>query len=204
MKRNITLLLITIFLILSACLPTIYIGGPPTQTPWVITTTTQPSQPNTSFTSQPTAAPILSPAPTEAAGLSQVNIYLIAIGDNGASGKKIGCDDSLVPVAVVIPPTLGVIRASLLELLKLKGERYYGQTGLYNALYLSDLSLESVNLVKGKATIKLTGSLVTGGVCDIPRIEAQLKESALQFSTVNEVSVLINDIPLEEVLSLQG
>jgi hypothetical protein len=138
------------------------------------------------------------------AGLSQVNIYLIAVGDDGASGKKIGCGDSLVPVAVVIPPTLGVIRASLLELLNLKGQSYYGQSGLYNSLYLSDLSLESVNLANGKATIKLTGSLVTSGVCDIPRIEAQLKESALQFSTVNEVSVLINDIPLEMLLSLQG
>jgi len=203
MRHNIPLILI-ITLVLTACLPTIYIGRPPTQTAWVITTTTQPSQPTPSSTLQPIATPTLSSTATEVAGLSQVNIYLIAVGDNGVSGKKIGCDDSLVPVAVVIPPTLGLIRASLLELLKLKGQMFYGQSGLYNALYLSDLSLESVNLVNGKATIILTGSLVTGGVCDIPRIEAQLKESALQFSTVNEVSILINNIPLEEVLSLQG
>lgn len=40
-----------------------------------------------------------------------------------------------------------------------------------------------------------------GGVCDAPRLEAQIEQTALQFSTVNEVAVFVNDKPLEEVLS---
>ena len=42
-----------------------------------------------------------------------------------------------------------------------------------------------------------------GGVCDSPRFEAQIEQTALQFSTVSNVEVFINDIPLEDVLSQQ-
>jgi len=42
-----------------------------------------------------------------------------------------------------------------------------------------------------------------GGVCDAPRVEAQIEQTALQFSTVHEVAVFINDVPLEDVLSLK-
>jgi hypothetical protein len=38
---------------------------------------------------------------------TRANIYLIAIGDNGLSGKKIGCNDSVVPVEIEIEPTPG-------------------------------------------------------------------------------------------------
>jgi hypothetical protein len=40
-----------------------------------------------------------------------------------------------------------------------------------------------------------------GGVCDSPRVQAQLEEIALQFSTVNSVAVFINGEPLDQVLS---
>ena len=42
-----------------------------------------------------------------------------------------------------------------------------------------------------------------GGVCDSPRFEAQIEQTALQFSTVSSVEVFINDIPLQDVLSQQ-
>jgi hypothetical protein len=42
-----------------------------------------------------------------------------------------------------------------------------------------------------------------GGVCDSPRVQAQIEQTALQFSTVSEVEVFVNDTPLEEVLSQQ-
>ncbi len=57
--------------------------------------------------------------------------------DNGVSGTKFGCDDSLVAVEVPIAPTVGVLRAALNQLLSLKSS-YYGQSGLYTALYQSD------------------------------------------------------------------
>ncbi len=40
-----------------------------------------------------------------------------------------------------------------------------------------------------------------GGVCDAPRLKAQIEQTALQFSPGNEVEVYINDVPLDQVLS---
>jgi hypothetical protein len=169
-----------------------------TPTPIVITATPE-SIPATN-TPQP-SSPTATSAPTDtqpatSEGLDHVNIYLVAVGDNGASGKAIGCGDSLIAVEVPIAPTLGVLRAALNEMLALEGQQYYGESGLYNALYLSHLDIEDVAVVNGKAVIELKGELITGGECDIPRIEEQLRAAALQFATVQRVSIFINGKPL--------
>jgi spore germination protein GerM len=132
-----------------------------------------------------------------------VQIFLIALEDNGLSGDKIGCDDSVVPVEAEVPYTQGVLRAALEELLSIQ-DQYYGQSGLYNALYQSHLQVENVVLEDGVATVNLTGSLVLGGVCDSPRVKAQIEETALQFSTVREVRVFVNGVSLDDLLSQQG
>jgi hypothetical protein len=106
-------------------------------------------------------------------------------------------------VQVTIPETEGVLRAALSELLSID-EQYYGQSGLYNALYQSDLQVEDVAIESGTAVIELSGSLMLAGECDNPRVKAQIEETALQFSTVQAVSVFLNGEPLEDVLSLQG
>jgi hypothetical protein len=129
-----------------------------------------------------------------------VKIFLIALEDNGKSGPSVGCGDSAVPVTVTIPRTQGVLRAALEKLLSAK-QQFYGESGLYNALYQSDLQVADVMIEQGKAIVHLTGTMRLGGVCDAPRFEAQIKQTALQFSTVNDVTVFINDKPIEEVLS---
>ncbi len=141
---------------------------------------------------------------TPSQGATSVKVFLIALNDNGAAGKKIGCNDSAVPVLFYIKPTLGVLRAALTELFKLEGQREYGSSGLYNSLYQSHLGIVSLNIVNREAIINLQGTLATGGVCDDPRIKAQLEETALQFNTIDRVSVFINGIPLDQILSGQG
>ncbi len=140
-------------------------------------------------------------APTPA-GPQMVKIYLIAVGDNGVSGDLIGCGDSAVSVQVEITPTQGVLKAALLSLLSIK-TRDYGESGLYNVFYQSSLQLDSVKIENGTAIIYLSGSLLLGGECDNPRVEAQLTKTALQFSTVQQVSIFINNRPLKDVLSLK-
>jgi hypothetical protein len=140
--------------------------------------------------------------PTSTSGEQMVKIILIALEDNGQAGTLVGCGDSAIPINVTIPPTQGVLRAALEKLFSAKNQ-FYGESGYYNALYQSDLQVAGVTIEQGKATIRLTGSVVLGGVCDAPRVEAQIEQTALQFSTVNEVAVFINDVPLEDVLSLQ-
>jgi hypothetical protein len=189
----------------AACMPgfTLTIGT--TQTPPVIRATTPPILTATSVPPSPIPPTQIPPTvqPTSQ-GIDRVNIYLIAVGDNGVSGKLIGCGDSLVRVERQITPTLGVLRAALSELLKLQGQQYYGQSGLYNALYQSNLTLKDVAIVNGEAQINLQGTLMLGGECDNPRVEEQITAIALQFSTVKTVSVYINGTPLAKLLDLKG
>jgi LysM repeat protein len=134
---------------------------------------------------------ILVAAPQPPADFTRTKIFLIALEDGGASGKPIGCGDSVIPVTVDIPPTRAILRGSLQRLLSLH-DPYYGESGLYNALYQSQLSISDVRIENRVAIISLTGQLVQGGVCDTPRIQAQLEQIALQFSTVDQVLVYIN------------
>ncbi len=157
----------------------------------------------------PSSTPIIPAAtqvppvlPTSTPGEQLVKIILIALEDNGQAGTLVGCGDSAIPITVTIPPTQGVLRAALEKLVSAKNQ-FYGESGYYNALYQSDLQVAGVTIEQGKAIINLTGSVILGGVCDAPRIEAQIEQTALQFSTVNEVNVFINDVPLEDVLSLK-
>jgi hypothetical protein len=149
----------------------------------------------------PTATQAQQVPPTSTSATEQtVKIVLIALEDNGQSGTLVGCGDSAIPITVTIPRTQGILRATLEKLFSAK-QQFYGEVGYYNALYQSDLQVASVTIEQGKAIIHLTGNVVLGGVCDAPRVEAQIEQTALQFSTVSDVAVFINDVPLEEVLS---
>lgn len=135
-------------------------------------------------------------------GVTKVQIFLIGIEDNGVSGKKIGANDSAIPVLVDIEPTKAPLKAALTKLLSLK-EQMYGQSGFYHSLYQSDLEIKSVIIDNGEAVIELTGKLKLGGALDNPRVKAQIEETALQFDSVNKVSVFIDGKKLDEVLSLK-
>jgi hypothetical protein len=193
-----------IILLLTACI-SVTTGNPFTPTPVKVSAPTLQQKP-TNTTAPPTLMPTANhltetPQPN---GMDRTNIYLIAVGDNGMAGKKIGCGDSVIPVVVAIQPTTGVLRAALTELFGLEGQSYYGQSGLYNALYLSHLTIDNLNIINRKAIINLKGTLKIAGDCDDPRIKAQLEEIALQFNTIDQVSVFINGISLDQLLSGRG
>lgn len=183
----------------------------PTDTPLVIASPTGPILPTaTVVPASPTSPPPTAtqvqqapPAPTSTTSSEQtIQIVLIALEDNGQSGTPVGCGDSAIPISVTVPRTQGILRAALEKLLSAK-QQFYGEAGYYNALYQSNLEVGTVTIEQGKAIIHLTGSISLGGVCDAPRVQAQIEQTALQFSTVNDVEVYINGIPLEEVLSSQ-
>lgn len=132
------------------------------------------------------AAPTQTPTPTatrspDLPAVERVRVYLIAIDDGGRMGKEVGCGDSIVPVEREIPPTQEPLRAALDELLSMH-DRYYGQSGLYNALHRSDLRVDSATIEGGRALIHLSGELNLSGICDEPRARAQLEETASQFA----------------------
>jgi hypothetical protein len=131
---------------------------------------------------------------------SSVRIYLIAIADNGRSGKRIGCGDSVIAVTRPIVPTTTPLKAAL-RLLLSNHQAHYGRSGLYNALYQATLRLQTAAVTNGKAVVHLTGRLNLRGVCDDPRADAQLRETVRQFPTVHNVAIYINNVPLWKVLS---
>ena len=154
-------------------------------------------------TTAPTVKPVPLATSTTAAGKMTIKLFFVAINDNGVSGKKIGCNDSIVAVDRPIPATQAPLTASLNELFSIH-DKNYGQSGLYNALANANLKVDSAAVVNGKATINISGTLNLGGECDDPRVQAQIEEVALQFSTVKQVSVFLNGIPLEKALSQKG
>lgn len=131
-----------------------------------------------------------------------VKVYLIAIEDNGKSGKKIGCGDSLVSVQKSIQPTTEPIQAALSELFAIK-DKYYGQSGLYNSLYNSDLHVANVIAGKGMTSVELTGGVSLDGECDNPRFDSQVKETVRQFAPGQQITILINGKNLDDLLSQQ-
>ena len=112
----------------------------------------------------------------------------------------IGCGDSVIPVEVQFAPTAAPLTAALNALFSNR-QQYYGESGLYSALYASTLQVSAVNIVNGEAIISLTGTLQLGGACDSPRVQAQIEQTALQFSTVDRVSIFLNGTPLSNSLS---
>lgn len=168
----------------------------------------EPSAPEqTSVAKSPSPTPTKSAASTPSASASAekmtVKIFMIAEGDNGASGKLIGCGDSAVAVNREIPKTEAVLKAAIEQLLSIK-DRAYGQSGLVNSLFESNLQVQSVAIENNKAVIKLTGTVMSAGSCDDPRLKAQLEETALQFPTVKEVDIFINDKNINDIFSQEG
>lgn len=133
----------------------------------------------------------------------RVDVYLIALEDGGVEGNRIGCGDSVVPVEVSLPRPEPALKAAL-EALLAKGDRFDLASGRYNALYASPLELQKVEQEGDRVRIHLKGYLEIGGVCDAPRVLAQLRETALQFTDVEQVEITLGGKPLEEMLSGRG
>jgi len=123
-----------------------------------------------------------------------INIYLVAVGDNGKTGKKIGCGDSLIAVTRTIKKTAAPLTAAIRELLQTpQHPGVDGSSPLENFWKGRNLKVNSVSLVNRTATIRLSGALSVAGVCDEPRIESQIDATARQFPTVKRVKVFIGN-----------
>lgn len=154
-----------------------------------------------SASTQPVAAvtPVI-PAPIAKAPVvaktGTIKLFMIAMSDEGKSGKLVGCGDSVIPVTVTIPPTIAPLSAAFKALLALKSSDY-GQSGLYNPSYADSqpngsFQFVSASVVKGVAKIYLKGQISLPGECEDPRLLAQFEETAKQFSTVKQVEIYIN------------
>lgn len=171
--------------------PPPYINPPPTA-----------SLPTTASPHAPVASP-QAPLPLPTAGeLTGTAVYFVAIGDGGSRGVRFGCDDSLVPVYITAPPGSDPLAAAMAQLLASDGTA--SRAGLYNALSGSALRYVSGYLDGTIAVVNLSGSLRPGGVCDNPRIETQLAQTAVAATGASQAAIYIDGKTLADVLSLRS
>lgn len=131
---------------------------------------------------------------------TRLHLYFIALGDNGASGTKLGCGDSLIESDTDAIGTTNKLQETFQRLLA-SHDQTYGDTGLYNALYESQLSYVSGSVSGDTVTVKLTGTIKQAGECDTPRIQAQLTQAAEAATGAKHAVIDVNGKPLSKVLS---
>jgi spore germination protein GerM len=167
-------------------------GSATTATP---ATTTAAATPATAATIPPPAS---TPASETTPTSQEVKVYLVAVGDKGKKGKKIGCDDSLIPITRTIKTAGEPLRATIEELLAVPHE-YSKELGNY--WWGKNLKVKSVAIADGVATINISGEgPFVAGVCDEPRITEQIEETARQFPAVKKVKVFVNNKTLAEAI----
>lgn len=131
----------------------------------------------------------------------RVNIALLNTEPEGEPER--GCDD-VVLVERQVTQTTQPLNAALTELFRIDQENV---NGLYHFIARTNdtLTFERATVENGTANIYLTGELSgLQGVCDNPRAKIQIEETALQYSTVNNVQIFLNDEETELQPSEQG
>lgn len=171
----------------------------PAPPPYINPPTAAP-RPTTASPLAPAAVPVPAPLPT-AGESTGATVYFVAIGDGGSRGVRFGCDDSLVAVHVPAPPGSDPLSVAMGQLLAPDGTA--SRSGLYNALSGSALRYVSGYLDGTTAVVNLSGSLRPGGVCDQPRIETQLAQTAVAATGASQAAIYIDGNTLADVLSLR-
>lgn len=134
---------------------------------------------------------------------STIKVFLIALDDQGQYGKLVGCGDSVVSVERIITATNQPPIQEALNELFLVRDQYVASPGYHNALTGSNFKVDKVSIENGKAIVNLSGTYSLAGACDNPRFKAQIEETILQFPSIKEASIFINNISLDKILSGQ-
>lgn len=167
-------------------------GAPSSSAP----ATTTPSTTQAPAQSPSETAPATSPSTTTSA----LTIFYVALNDQGKSGPMIGCGDSIVATETGPVVYASQVEAAMSDLLDDK-DAQHGQSGLMNALASSNLTYVSSSVSGDTVTVELTGELSSGGVCDDPRIIAQLTYTAMVAAEAGEAKILVNGIDINKYLS---
>ncbi len=141
-----------------------------------------------------------------------LQIYMIKLEDAGKNGIEVGCGDSVVAIGEFMDAKLAGdftddVETALNYLFGFKNSTYTSPLNeeFYNSLYQSDLTVTQVlyDEETNSVEVNLTGNLLIGGVCDNPRIEAQIKQTIAQFGDFDDITITIDYEGLSELLSLQ-
>lgn len=168
------------------------------------------STPDVSFPPLPDASgeplvkdPAVPAGPSGVAGRKQeVAAYFVLIGDGGSNGVRFGCNDSLVGVRQPDSGLQEPLAAAVNAVLDGGGERSgtASPEATYSALSGSDLKFLSGSFDGTTVTVYLAGTVRVGGACDVPRVEAQLTQTAVAAVGAVRAEIYVNGRSLGEVL----
>lgn len=150
---------------------------------------------------RPSARPLPTGSPAAA---PTVTAYYVLLDDGGRNGVRFGCNDSLVGIPHESPTGGEALPAAVGALLDTPGSAAVGthEPELYNSLAGSRLKFLSGSFDGTRVTVYLAGTLRPGGTCDLPRLEAQLTQTAVAAVGAIRAEIYVNGLPLTEVLRL--
>jgi len=129
-------------------------------------------------------------------GATTVTAYFVLLDDGGRHGVRFGCNDSLVGSPQGSAAGDDPLKTAMNTLLR-PGQK---AGNLYNALGTSRLRFLSGSFDGTTVTVYLAGTLNPGGACDLPRVEAQLTQTALGAAGGVRAAVYINGELLDDYL----
>jgi hypothetical protein len=156
---------------------------------------------------------------TQSSALRTVTAYYVLLDDGGANGVRFGCNDSLVGVARISLASEDALPAAMGDLLEPAPSPAPGGpepreplpdveapdealSNVYNALSGSRLDFLSGSFDGTTVTVYLAGQLSPGGACDLPRVEAQLTQTAVAAVGAIRAEIYVNGQPLADALRL--
>jgi len=176
----------------------------PTETPQPSATPTQtplPSAtPTETLTPTPTDTPTATLPPPTPSGEDAIYIYYVQL-DNGG---PVGCGDTAIKINTGQWRTGDVAQDVKTALQRLFSSRYQTYGNLYNGLYASNISVDTVSFkaFDGVVSIRLSGTYGrTDDRCDNSRSRAQIWSTIRQFSGVKTIDILLNGNLLGDILA---
>lgn len=157
-----------------------------------------------------TPAPPATASPQAPAALHTATAYYVLLDDGGSQGVRFGCNDSLVGLDRPADGTAGPLAAAIGALLSEGDSADLPGAGTgsgslpeaYNALADSRLKFLSGTFDGTTVTVYLAGALSLGGTCDIPRVEAQLTQTAVAAVGAIRAEIYVNGETLAETLRM--
>mgnify|MGYP001160634931 CR=1 FL=1 len=127
---------------------------------------------------------------------------LILPNDNGATGIRVGCNDSAVPINSGLELT-GITQSDIQTSL----------TALFTATQIpatymtslpTGLSVTNVSMNGDLATVTLTGNLISSGTCTDARIQGQIVLTIFSYTGVNRTYITLNGQNMRKLFDTSG
>lgn len=179
-------------------------GGSPAAPPGTPPGVTSPASSVPEQMSPEDPLPSVAAPSGKAEGPQTVTAYYVLLDDGGRNGVRFGCNDSLVGLSHSSSGGEDTLAAAVGALLDVQDapEQPGPPPEAYNALLGSDLKFLSGSFDGTTVTVYLAGTLSMGGACDLPRVEAQLTQTAVAAVGAIRAEIYVNGRSLAEALRM--